>query len=187
MAGRCSVFLDGGYLDKVLRLDFPGRRIDYEKLVNAMAVPDEMLRAYYYHCMPYRSNPQTDEERERYSRMHRFTTKLAYLPRFEIRLGRLVRRGTTDEGEPLFVQKRVDCMVGVDMALLAGKRHVTRIALLTGDSDLIPAVEAIKREAVLVTLWHGTTGGRTPPSRELFECCDERCEINDQFISPLIR
>ena len=37
-------------------------------------------------------------------------------------------------------QKRVDLMLGVDMALLAGKGKVTCIALFTGDSATIAAV-----------------------------------------------
>jgi hypothetical protein len=34
-------------------------------------------------------------------------------------------------------------MIGVDMALLAGKGKVTNVGLLTGDSDYIPSVEAV--------------------------------------------
>ena len=37
-----------------------------------------------------------------------------------------------------FEQKRVDNMIGVDMALLAGKAKITRVALFSGDSDYIP-------------------------------------------------
>jgi uncharacterized LabA/DUF88 family protein len=50
-------------------------------------------------------------------------------------------------------------MLGVDMALLAGKGKITSVALFTGDSDTIPAVEAVKQEGVLVTLWHGALSG----------------------------
>ncbi len=53
MAGVAAVFLDGGHLDKVMHYDFGDQRIDYEKLVQHMAQPAEMLRAYYYHCLPY--------------------------------------------------------------------------------------------------------------------------------------
>jgi uncharacterized LabA/DUF88 family protein len=64
---------------------------------------------------------------------------------------------------PIFVQKRVDNMIGVDMALLARKGKVTNVGLLTGDSDYIPSVEAVKREGVLVTLWHGSFSANTRP------------------------
>ncbi len=51
--------------------------------------------------------------------------------------------GLTDRGQPIFQQKRVDMMLGVDMALLALKQRVDRMVILTGDSDTIPAVEAV--------------------------------------------
>src|SRR5947207_14805815 len=119
--GTAAVFLDGGYVDKVMALDFGRAKIDYSKLALAMAAPDELLRTYYYQCLPYQSNPPTEEERIRYSSAHRFITKLKTLPRLEVRLGKLAYRGNDADGKPIFIQKRVDCMFGVDMALLAGK------------------------------------------------------------------
>ena len=78
--GASAVFLDGGYLEKVLKYDHNEPRIDFEKLACTMSEPDDLLRAYYYHCLPYQSNPPTSEERLRYSNRHRFTTALSHLP-----------------------------------------------------------------------------------------------------------
>ena len=164
---KVAVFMDGGYIDKVLLRDFKGEWLDYERLSAKMAAPDELLRSYYYLCLPYMSATPTREEHDRYAARRRFISALEQLPRFEVRLGRLAYQG----GQ--YVQKRVDCMVGVDMALLAAKGKIHRAALFTGDSDLMPAVEAVKREGVIVTLWHGI-GEKTKPSRELFALCDER-------------
>ena len=185
--GVTAVFFDAGYLDKVLSFDHGNTRIDLAKLSREMAEPNELLRAYYYNCMPYQGNPPTDEEKGRYASMHRFVTALRYLPRFEVRLGRLVFRGPDADGNPIFMQKRVDCMVGVDMALLSGKRTITNVALFSGDSDLITAVEAVKREGVLVTLWHGSNSPDCRPSRELFEICDERTELTQDTVARIRR
>lgn len=68
-------------------------------------------------------------------------------------------------------------MIGVDMALLAGKGKITNAVIFSGDSDIIPALEAVKREGVLVTLWHGGFTKDSKPSRELFEIADERKEL----------
>jgi uncharacterized LabA/DUF88 family protein len=68
-------------------------------------------------------------------------------------------------------------MLGVDMALLAAKGKIHSVSLFTGDSDCIPAVEAVKQEGVVVTLWHGSTERENAPSRDLFRCCDERYDI----------
>ena len=84
-----AAFLDGGYVEKVLHYDHGEPKIDFEKLVHTMVEPAELLRAYYYHCLPYQSNPPTREERQRYAARHRFITALSFLPRFEVRLGQL--------------------------------------------------------------------------------------------------
>ena len=55
-------------------------------------------------------------------------------------------------------------MMGVDMALLAVKHRVDRIALLTGDSDTIPAVEVEIDDAM---------GPRT-----------EACFLSGSFLEP---
>ena len=65
--GIAAVFIDGGYLDKILFHDHQNKRIDYGLLVNEMVAPDSLLRAYYYHCLPYQGNPPTNEERDRYA------------------------------------------------------------------------------------------------------------------------
>jgi uncharacterized LabA/DUF88 family protein len=185
--GIAAAFLDGGYIEKVLHHDHGEPRIDFEKLVHLMVEPDELLRAYYYHCLPYQSNPPTEEESQRYGARHRFITALSFLPRFEVRLGRLAYRGLGVDGAPIFQQKRVDCMVGVDMALLAGKGKITHVAVFTGDSDIIPALESVKREGVLVTLWHGSFSPSTRPSRELVEIADERRELTAEIVNRILR
>jgi uncharacterized LabA/DUF88 family protein len=184
--GTAAAFLDGGYVEKVLHYDHNEPKIDFEKLVRIMVKPDELLRAYYYHCLPYQSNPPTEEERKRYAARHRFITALSFLPRFEVRLGQLAFRGIDAEGKRIFQQKRVDCMVGVDMALLAGKGKVTNVAIFAGDSDIIPALEAVKREGVLVTLWHGSFSPNTRPSRELVEVADERHELTADIVASIL-
>lgn len=185
--GTAAVFLDAGYVDKVMELDFGRPKIDYHKLAMAMATPDELLRTYYYNCLPYQSNPPTEDESRRYANAHRFITRLKALPRFEVRLGKLALRGKDVNGKPIFLQKRVDCMFGVDMALLAGKGKITNVAIFTGDSDLIPAMEAVKREGVLVSLWHGTKQGNSAPGKEILEIADERHPITQELINRILR
>ena len=185
--GQVTVFMDGGYMDKVMFYDHGNKRLDYGKLVSVMAQPDDLLRAYYYHCLPYQSNPPTEEESQRFAAKQKFYTALNRLPRFQVRLGKLVYRGIAQNGERIFVQKRVDTMVGVDMALLAAKGKINRIVLFSGDADLIPAVEAVKSEGVLVTLWHGSISVHTSPSEELYNICDERLLLTADMVSRVLR
>lgn len=185
--GTCAIYIDGGYLDKVLQNEYPQTKVDIGLLVEQMRASDTLLRAYYYHCMPYRSDPPTTDEERRYASKRRFIDALSYIPRFQVRLGHLNYQGLTDKGQPIFQQKRVDMMLGVDMALLAVKQRVDRMALLTGDSDTIPAVEAVKPEGVVVTLWHGPLKTRSSPSRDLYQIVDERVEIDQSTINVVTR
>ena len=134
-----------------------------------------------------RAIPQPFEERKRFASRHRFFTAHSHIPRFEVRLGRLAFRGVNKDGKKIFQQKRVDLMLGVDMALLAGKPHVSTMVLLSGDSDFTPAVEAVKREGMLTTLWHGSDTGGARPSYELRQACDERRELTAEIIDACRR
>ena len=118
MAGRVAIFIDGAYLDHVLRNEFKDARIDYEALSKELAGDSDVLRTYYYHCPPYQGNPPTQDERDRYAAQRKFYTALERLPRFSVRLGRLAYRGDDAAGRPKFEQKRVDILLGVDMVLL---------------------------------------------------------------------
>ena len=53
---------------------------------------------------------------------------------------------------PDIKQKRVDMMIGLDIAWLASKRLVDRLILVTADSDFVPAMKFARREGVQVVL-----------------------------------
>lgn len=189
---RLAVFIDGGYVDAL------GRRLfrsgaDYERLAeqvtadvkDATAEPVDLLRAFYYSAPPYQSNPPTEEERERYAGFRRFQDALTSIPRFEVRLGRLQQQGTRTDGTPIFGQKQVDLLLGLDIALLSGKQQITHAALIAGDGDLVPAVGLAKREGVSVWLFHGPSvasdNQTSTYSRELWQAVDDRREIDQAF------
>ena len=91
---KVAIFIDGGYIEKVMKHEFPSFRIDYGKLPSAISRDKEILRTYYYNCLPYQGDPPTDEERERFSRRQRFHAFLNSLPKYEVREGKLVKRGS---------------------------------------------------------------------------------------------
>ena len=49
--------------------------------------------------------------------------------------------------KPVFEQKGVDMRVGLDIAAFANRRSVDRIVLVTGDTDMIPAMKQAMAEA----------------------------------------
>jgi uncharacterized LabA/DUF88 family protein len=188
--GRLAIFLDGAYIDYLLRDQFDNVRIDYNLLSQAITrrIAEQtiggidLLRTYYYHCLPYQSNPPTQAESERYGRMRSFVASLERIPRFQVRLGRLAYRGNRADGSPILEQKRVDMMLGVDLALLTAKQQITHAALVAGDSDFLPAIEAAKPQGVLLWLFHGPE-----PHTELWEAADERTLIDPGFVEQIRR
>ena len=190
---RLAIFVDGAYLDSLSKYEFDVN-IDLEKFANAVkdevasATPEpiDLLRTLYYNCPPYQSNSPTVEERERYAKFRRFADALKYLKRFEFREGRLQMKGYDRDGKPIFQQKRIDVLLGLDFGLLSGKRAISHIALVAGDSDFIPAVQVVKPEGVSVWLFHGPRfsrgDGRPTYHLDLWQEADERFEINKAFL-----
>lgn len=93
---RIATFIDGAYLDATARNECGGVKIDYAKLAQKLAGGVEILRTYYYNCLPYQRNPPTAEESLRFSQAQKFHAALRSLPRFEVREGMLVYRGSDE-------------------------------------------------------------------------------------------
>ena len=177
MPDRAAVFIDGGYFDKVL--EGLGRlRVDYRTFSDKVAGGTERLRTYYYHCMPYQSNPPTLEERQRHSSMDRFVHLLRLLPRFEVRLGRL----QFINGE--FRQKGVDVLLSMDLVELAATGQIAKAVLVTGDSDFAPAARRARDKGVLVQLFYSPA---TYVHTELLQSCDDRTPLDKGFFDDCLR
>lgn len=181
---RAAIFIDGAYFDHVIRDELDGARIDFSKLVRKMVADLDLLRAYYYHCLPYQSQSPTPEEQERFSRAQKFYKALERLPRFEVRRGKLEYRGRTEEGKPIFIQKRVDLALGVDLVRLAVSGRITHALLIAGDSDLLPAIEVAKADGVSIHLFHGRIHR---PHEDLWSTADERTALTKRFVSDTLR
>ena len=181
---KVAIFLDGGYLTRILlpitgNTSFP---IDFGKLSDVLAAGQSRLRTYYYHCPPYVKSSPTPDEIRRSSKAHSFYGALNRLARFQVRLGHLEFRGNKADGSPIFVQKRVDVLLSVDMVQLGLTRQVDKVILVAGDSDFMPAIEAVKAAGVLVELWHGP---RETCHSELWQACDERVPMDAALFSTI--
>jgi uncharacterized LabA/DUF88 family protein len=141
------------------------------------------LRAYYYNCLPYQSNPPTPEESERFAKKERYFSYLRRLPRFNVKVGKLAFRGIDKEGNKDFEQKGIDTLLSIDMVNLAATKQVSNIILLAGDSDYIPAIEVTKTHGVGAILYHSQR--RDSYHIDLWQACDERFPINQAFINKI--
>ena len=144
-----AVFIDGGYLNKVLKNYFSEADIDYEKFSQLLCelVGAERLRTYFYHCMPLiRKNCPEDEDR--HAKMQKFIQKIKRLPRFEVKLGKLQLIGDK------FKQKMIDVLMSLDIVDISFEKHVDYIILVAGDSDFVPAIKKAKDYGVVVHLFY---------------------------------
>jgi uncharacterized LabA/DUF88 family protein len=178
---KAAVFIDGGFFGKVIE-DFGFPKVDYALFSDNVCGDTRRHRSYYYDCLPYRSEPPTAEEQERYSRKQSFLDKLQMLPRFEVRLGRIARRWNGGVG---FQQKGVDVLFAVDIVHMCLSKRIERAILVTGDSDFVPAVVAAKdTDAIIELYYYKSPTGRGPSTHdELIKAVDERTPITQDLIS----
>jgi uncharacterized LabA/DUF88 family protein len=150
---RVAIFVDGAYLDKILEPIRRGRKVDFHlflgNVVKKAGSDREIIRIYNYHCLPYQSDPPTVEQSQKLSNAQRFFRALQRTSRFEVRLGRLAYRGDNSEGKPIYEQKRVDLLLGIDLTLHAARRTVDEVFIVAGDSDFIPAITTAKSEGIV--------------------------------------
>jgi hypothetical protein len=98
---------------------------------------------------------------------------LASLERFAVRRGHLGFRGwkpkhlpvsgkalNDEDFAPIFEQKGVDMRIGLDIAVLADNRSVDRLLLISGDTDMVPAMKHARKaglEVVVATIPNSQT------------------------------
>lgn len=174
-----AILIDGGYMQNLLETYFDKAKIDYKQFVDWASQGDNLFRSYYYDCLPYQSNPPSAEESGKLAKKQSFFSALKRLPRFTVRQGKLEYRGKDEKGIPIFEQKRVDLQIGLDIATLVFANKIQILGLVSGDSDLIPAIELAKNNLVIVRLIHGPKGTY---HQDLWDMADERLEITDDVI-----
>lgn len=192
---QLAIFIDGRYLDKVKEnvsgWDF---RLDFTKFSRKVLrhVSDRspgtlgLLRTYYYDCLPYKSDPPTEDENRKFESARRFHGALELQSRTMVRRGTLKPRQqvcpSCNGRHTIFQQKGVDLLLGVDLVAASVKGHIAHAAIVAGDSDFLPAVEIVKAEGVNVWLFHERAS-----TSELALAADERIEIDRAFLQDVAR
>lgn len=186
---KAIVLIDGGYLSALTKHHLPKsngkpRRLDYGELSQEIALRcgADLLRTYYYDAPTYQSPEPTQEEKERQKKFDRFIHSLNRLEKFEIRLGQL-RKYYDEQGRPDFEQKGVDVLLAIDALRLSLKGKITKMILVSGDSDFVPVVKTVKDEGVEVYLFYHESSVH----RELLMTCDNRIAIDEALLKGVER
>jgi uncharacterized LabA/DUF88 family protein len=172
-------FIDAAHLNKLCRQwEMPALNI--WALILRLSNGCSTHHAYYYDCLPLLGAQATDKDRSYFNRRHRLLTAISHLPQCVVKLGRLTYRGYDAAGRRVFEQKRVDVSLGVDLTAAACKGAITDAAVLTGDEDFIPAIEAARAEGVRVHLFHGPSA-----THDLIRACDTHVTLTADFLQEL--
>lgn len=175
MTDRVAVFIDNGYLSKILT---DGTKIDFVKFCDTVCGNNERLRTYFFDCKPYKSEPPTEEEKAKLSQYDKFARKIEALPRFQMRFGKLRKNK-----DGTYEQKRVDILLAVELVRLSWSDQIQYAVIVTGDSDFVPAIEAAKDAGVITKLYYS----RSSVHDELLSAVDERFEMDQAFFDSVKR
>lgn len=166
MAKKLALLVDGGCLRIWAKQN--GKTYDpnlIEKVARACTAPDEELfRVLYYDCPPYVGKvrlPISGNEYE-FTGSDRWLDELARRDFFAVRRGALKFRGwepkvagaakLDSDFKPNFEQKGVDMRLGLDIANYSANRVVDRIAVITADTDMVPALKYARQAGLQVVL-----------------------------------
>jgi len=183
---KLALLVDGG----CLRAWANEAKLKYEPdLIEAVALacvlPDEELfRILYYDCDPFNGTAKlplsgTIKTFSGSPWLH----ELERRDLFAVRRGALKFRGwdlvdkkrpakTDADFGPRFEQKGVDMRIGLDIANYSVNRIVDRLAVLTADTDMIPAFKFARQSGLQVAII--SMDGCRPPTGELIAHADYR-------------
>ena len=158
------LFIDGGYAHQIYRdammavFRVPGE-LNVWKIVDQVNV----FRTYYYDCL---DDSQKDGESKsafdaRLESQKAYFSQIESLPRVHFRLGTVMGRRRR--------QKEIDVLLAVDMLTHGFNRSMGQAALLAGDLDFRPVVDALIRAGVYVEVWYEKKSG----SEDLYRAADQ--------------
>lgn len=179
---KVCVFIDGSNFYHACRRNIGRTDINLGAFAEFLVGPTRnQVRTYFYTCpLP------PDAEDSARKGQQKFFGALQRTPYFEVRLGKLVRREVScsacGDRHQRYQEKGVDMRIGVDMLALASKNMYDVAILVTGDGDLVEAVQAVKdlgKHVELATF-------RIGRSDELVTVADVVNELTQSDMTPLL-
>ena len=169
MEGDRYLFIDGGYAHQIYRDAMQAVfGVAGELSVAKIVLQINVFRTYYYDCL---DDSQKDGESKsafdlRLQSQEAYFSQIESLPRVHLRLGTVMGRRRR--------QKEVDVLLAVDMLTHGFNRSMGQAALVAGDLDFRPVVDALIRAGIYVEVWYENTSG----SKGLYRAADLGRPIN---------
>ena len=186
---KVAFIIDGGFFIKKYKKNykqFPEAE-DVEKYVLTIFkyleqnhnYPIEIYRVFYYDCPPLetvdsrKKHPSMGSEdfkkiretlRKNHKKITKFHDRMKRKNFFALRMGQLqfidwLKISQKNYWYPKLRQKGVDMRIGLDIASITAKKLCSKIVLISGDTDMIPAMKTARKEGVHV-YWHSMDDGK---------------------------
>ena len=165
------IFIDGSNFYHCAKMNLGRTDIDFHRLGQKLTGDRKLIRIYYYNvALDQEEAPEKSREQDR------FFQRLRETPYITIKLGRLVRKGGTR------FEKGIDVKIAVDLVSHCYRDTYDTAVLVSGDSDLVSAVEEIKRsdKHIELAFFHK---GLSPMLRE---ACDRHVPLTRHWLEGCI-
>ena len=166
---KTVVMIDGGYIRAAAARAARTFDNDFIRTFSGGCVsPGEyLIRVIYYDAPLYRGSVQLPVSglAKKFEGSDAWLDDLAGSHRFAVRRGALGFRGwkpkttpisgralTDEDFSPVFEQKGVDMRIGLDIASMSERRSVDRIVLVSGDTDMVPAMKHARKAGLEVVM-----------------------------------
>lgn len=167
---KTVILIDGGYLRASVRHARAGNyNNDFIKSFahSCFKEGEYCFRIFYYDSPQFRGvvDLPVSGRRHNFQASDAWLTELAKFERFAVRRGTLGFRGwkprnipigggalRDEDFSPVFEQKGVDMRIGLDIATFSETRSVDRIILVSGDTDMVPAMKQARKSGLEVHL-----------------------------------
>lgn len=167
---KTALLIDGGYLRASsfgVAQPYDAAFVDHFSR-KCLDPAEYLLRAIYYDAPQFAGSVQqpVSGQWKRFKATDTLLEDVSQLERFAVRRGTLGFRGwkprnipiaggqplTDADFKPVFEQKGVDMRVGLDITAFASRQSVERIILVSGDTDMIPAMKEARKAGLEVVL-----------------------------------
>lgn len=169
------------------------KKVDYNDVDNVIkffnsfidSQNEEIYRIFVYLSEPYGGiiDGKDYKTTSVYSIATQFIKKLQVKDYIAIRKGKIVYQGLDSQKKPIFTQKQVDMLLGLDIAHVAYKRLADRALILTVDTDIIPAMKTARINGLQV-IWGCCPDVQNDPSNDLKKHADFIREVPFNSIFP---
>ena len=186
------VFLDAGYLSKIVAHFYPDEypKYDIKQFANTLAKSKGLWckEAFFYLGESYQSpnHPSNEDIQRRYNQKG-FIEALSKIPGLTLRQGRC-QKGNMGK----YHQKGVDTWLTMDLLSLENcNNDIKKIIVLICDTDFVPVLERLKNEKkISITIAYYSDfkrGSNFSMSNHLWNVVDDKILIDKSFFEKSLR